>query len=79
MNSVPKAERAKLMALQHRYLSLLAMLPGDVDELADLDELDVSQIAGWELIAVEMMAVNNAQLAILDGLAMQKGEDYPDD
>ena len=63
--TISKTDRARLMALQHRYRSLLAMLPTDVNEIG---ELDIGQIAGWELIATEMVAVSNAQLAILDEL-----------
>jgi len=63
--TISKTDRARLMALQHRYRSLLAMLPTDVNEIG---ELDISEIAGWELIATEMVAVSNAQLAILDEL-----------
>ncbi|UGA45659.1 hypothetical protein HU230_0006365 [Bradyrhizobium quebecense] len=64
------AERAKLADLHHRYCRLLAMLPTNVDEL---DELDISQIADLEMIASEMSAVTNQQLAILHGLM----QDHP--
>lgn len=66
MLMMPTTERAKLMALQERHRQLLAMLPADVDDI-DIDDLD-NQLASWELISTEMIAVTEAQLAILNGL-----------
>ena len=68
-SSMPKAEREKLMALQSRYRTLLALLPTDPVALdcLDPDELD-AKLADIELISSEMLAVTNAQMKILDAL-----------
>lgn len=70
MRVVPEAERAQLARLQARYRRLLAMLPTDANEF---DELDADQfdakLVDIELIAAEMTAINDAQLAVLDELA----------
>jgi len=70
-SEVPEAEREKLLQLQQRYDVLLAMLlPTDADELADLDAASLdAKLAEVELIAAEMMSVNAAERAILNGLA----------
>ena len=65
--TVPTTERARLVALQQRHRQLLAMLAVDVKDI-NLDDLD-RQLASRELIAAEMMAVTDTQLAILDELA----------
>jgi hypothetical protein len=65
-----KTEHEKLAALQARHSRLLAMLPADADAFADLDpdQLD-DKLIDIEMITAEMLAVTNAQLAILDELA----------
>lgn len=69
-NEVPEAERAKLMALQARYRRLLAMLPTDPNELAELDAAGLdARLDDIELITAEMADINAAERAILDGLA----------
>jgi hypothetical protein len=50
-NEVPEAVRLQLIALQARYSQLLAMLPTDPNELADLDAADLdAKLADIELI-----------------------------
>jgi hypothetical protein len=69
--------RAQLLTLQARYRSLLAMLPTNV---SDFDELDDdafdSALADMDLIAAEMAVINDAQRAILDGLARHRSADH---
>jgi hypothetical protein len=64
---LPEAERAKLEALQQRCSQLLAMLPTDINDLLDADQLD-AKLADIELISAEMMAINAAERAVLDEL-----------
>ena len=69
----PKAgELAEFFRLEQRYSRLLAMLPTDANELADLDAASLdTRLADIELIAAEMMKINAAERAILEGLARQ--------
>ena len=62
--------RAQLLALQARYRSLLMMLPTNVSDFDELDDdaFDAA-LADMDLIAAEMAVINDAQRAILDGLA----------
>jgi hypothetical protein len=63
------AAKIELARLQARWCKLLAMLPGDLSALADLDADQLSAaFADAELISAEMMVISDAQLAILDEL-----------
>lgn len=64
-----KTERQQLQQLQARWCRLLAMLPSDLNELAELEDDQLSAaFEDAELISAEMMVINDAQLAILDEL-----------
>jgi hypothetical protein len=66
---MPEAEREKLLRLQQRHDVLLAMLPTDVHELADLDAASLdAKLAEIELIAAEMTSISAAECAILEEL-----------
>ena len=67
----PKAgELAEFLRLEQRCSRLLAMLPTDANELADLDAASLdAKLADIELIAAEMADINAAERAILEGLA----------
>lgn len=63
-------ECEEFLRLQQRYRRLLAMLPTDPHELANLDAASLdAALADIELIAAEMTDINAAERAILDGLA----------
>ena len=66
-SEVSDAKREKLMALQARYRSLLAQLPGHPSEFAGLDAAGIdAKLLDIELIANEMTTINQMQLAILN-------------
>jgi hypothetical protein len=69
-SEVPKPVRAQLQQPQARYRRLSAMLPTNVNDLADLDPDDLdAKLADIELIATEMQRVSAAEIAILEELA----------